>query len=79
MGKGLPPVKDRAVRICRKGEEGKHMKLSRSDRKILAASIAAGAAMVLCFALRSTAMTTLDSLPYEPPLAAWAAGEGHQE
>ena len=52
------------------------MKRSRSDRKILAASMAAGAAMVLCFALRSTAMTTLDSLPYEPLLAAWAAGEG---
>ena len=52
------------------------MELTRAERRMLSVLIAAGAAMVLCFALRSTAMTTLDSLPYEPLLAAWAAGEG---
>ncbi len=43
------------------------MKLSRADRGIWAVAIAAGAAMVLCFALRSTTMTPLNRLPYEPP------------
>lgn len=52
------------------------MKLTRADRGIWAVVIAAGAAMVLCFALRSTAMTTLDALPWEPPAAAeTAAGD----
>ena len=43
------------------------MKLTRADRRIWAAAIAAGAAMALCFALRSTTMVCLDRLPYEPP------------
>ena len=43
------------------------MKLSGADRRMWAVAIAAGAAMVLCFVLRSTTMTSLDKLPYEPP------------
>ncbi len=43
------------------------MKLSGADRRMWAVTIAAGAAMVLCFAQRSTTMTSLDRLPYEPP------------
>ena len=46
------------------------------DRRMWAAAIAAGAAMVLCFAGRSTAMTDLDRLPWEPPAAARAGAEG---
>ncbi len=42
------------------------MKLTGESRRIWAAAMAAGAAMVLCFALRSTAMTFLERLPYEP-------------
>ena len=46
------------------------MKLTRADRWMWAVTIAAGAAMVLCFAARSTTMTSLDRLPYEPPAIA---------
>ena len=43
------------------------MKLTRADRWMWAVTMAAGAAMTLCFALRSTAMTVPDKLPYDPP------------
>ena len=43
------------------------MKLTNADRRVLAVCMAAGAAMLLCFAQRSTAMTVPDSLPWEPP------------
>lgn len=46
------------------------MKLTGGDRRILAVCMAAGAAMLLCFAARSTAMTILDPLPRIPPAAA---------
>ena len=49
------------------------MKPTGADRRMWAVTMAAGAAMALCFALRSTAMTTLDKLPYEPPAAVQAA------
>lgn len=51
------------------------MKLSGADRRIWAVTMAAGAAMVLCFVGRSTTMNVLDKLPYEPPALA-AAEEG---
>ena len=50
------------------------MKLTRADRRSLAAVMAAGATMLLCFALRSTKMTVLRALPWEPPAAAARAG-----
>ena len=40
---------------------------TKADNRVLAVCMAAGAAMLLCFALRSTAMTVPDSLPWEPP------------
>ena len=43
------------------------MKLTGADRRVLAVCMAAGAAMLLCFAARSTAMTVPDTLPWEPP------------
>ena len=43
------------------------MKRIKADGRALAACMAAGAAMLLCFVLRSTAMTVPDSLPWEPP------------
>lgn len=52
------------------------MKLSTGDRRTLAAVIAAGAAMVLCFALRSTAMTHMKPLPWTPPAASAPVREG---
>ena len=45
-------------------ERGKRTK---ADNRVLAVCMAAGAAMLLCFAARSTAMTVPDSLPWEPP------------
>ena len=42
-------------------------KLGKADGRVLAVCMAAGAAMLLCFALRNTAMTVLDPLPGEPP------------
>lgn len=45
------------------------MKGTGADRRMWAAVIAAGAAMVLCFALRSTTMTSLDPLSWEPPVS----------
>ncbi len=52
------------------------MKVTRADRWMWAVTMAAGAAMALCFALRSTAMTFPDRLPYEPPAAVQEAEEG---
>ena len=43
------------------------MKLTKADGRVLAICMAAGAAMLLCFVLRSTAMTVPDKLPWEPP------------
>ena len=43
------------------------MKPTGADNRVLAVCMAAGAAMLLCFALRSTAMTVPDRLPWEPP------------
>ena len=45
------------------------MKGTGADRRMWAAVIAAAAAMVLCFAARSTTMAVLDPLPWEPPAA----------
>ena len=45
------------------------MKLTKADDRVLAVCVAAGAAMLLCFAAGHTAMTALDSLPWEPPAA----------
>ena len=45
------------------------MKLTKADSRALAVCIAAGAAMLLCFAAGHTAMTAPDSLPWEPPAA----------
>lgn len=42
------------------------MKLARADRRLAAVIIVAVAAMVLCFALRSTRATVLSPLPYAP-------------
>ena len=46
-----------------------------ADRRMWAAAIAAGAAMALCFALRSTAMGPLDRLPRTPPAGAETRAE----
>ena len=43
------------------------MELPQAERRVLAAVMAAGAAMLLCFARRSAAMTVLDPLPWAPP------------
>ena len=43
------------------------MKLIGAEGRVLAVCMAAGAAMLLCFATRSTAMTVPDRLPWEPP------------
>ena len=45
----------------------KRMRVTGADGRALAVCMAAGAAMLLCFALRSTAMTVPDRLPWEPP------------
>ena len=47
-----------------------------ADRRMWAAVIAAGAAMVLCFGGRSTTMTSPDPLPWEPPAGAEVREEG---
>lgn len=49
------------------------MKAPGANRRILAVSMAASAAMLLCFVQRSTAMTSLHRIPYDPPAAAAAA------
>ena len=49
------------------------MKVTRADRWMWAVTMAAGAAMLLCFALRSTAMTIPVKLPYDPPAVVQAA------
>lgn len=49
------------------------MKLSGADRRFAAVIMAAGAAMLLCFAARSTGMRSLEMLTREPPAAAEAA------
>ena len=41
--------------------------VTKADSRVLAVCMAAGAAMLLCFVLRSTAMTVPDRLPWEPP------------
>ena len=46
------------------------MKLSWAERRVLAVVMAAGAAMLLCFAQRNAAMAVPDPLPWEPPAAA---------
>ncbi len=46
------------------------MRLTAVGRRTLAVCMAAQAAMVLCFALRSTAMSPLDPVPRTPPPAA---------
>ena len=43
------------------------MRQRKADGRMLAVCMAAGAAMLLCFAERSTAMTVPDRLPWEPP------------
>ena len=48
----------------------------KADNRVLAVCMAAGAAMLLCFAARITAMTTQDSLPWEPPARSEPAAEG---
>jgi len=52
------------------------MELTGAERRIWASVMAAGAAMVLCFALRSTTMNPLDRIPREPPAAVRTEGEG---
>ena len=47
--------------------EAGQMRLTKADSRVLAVCMAAGAAMLLCFAGRSTAMTVPDSLPWGPP------------
>ena len=49
------------------------MRLTKADGRVLAVCMAAGAAMLLCFAGRSTAMTIPGKLPYDPPAAVQAA------
>ncbi len=49
------------------------MRLTKADGRVLAVCMAAGAAMLLCFAGRSTAMTIPVKLPYDPPAAVQAA------
>ena len=48
------------------------MRLARADRWMLSVLMAAGAAMLLYFARRSTTMTIRDPLPWAPPAAAAA-------
>lgn len=45
------------------------MKPSGAARRVLAVIMAAGAAMILCFALRSTTAAPLDPVPRTPPAA----------
>lgn len=52
------------------------MDRTRADRWMLSVLMAAGAAMVLCFALRSTAIGVMRHLPYEPPRLAEQGWEG---
>lgn len=52
------------------------MKGTGADRRMWAAVMAAGAAMVLCFALRSMSAAAPDPLPWEPPAAAGVREEG---
>lgn len=52
------------------------MKLTGADRRMLAASVAAGAAMVLCFALGRWSGRAVEPLPWEPPAAVQAQAEG---
>ena len=51
------------------------MKLGRADRRVIAVVMAAGAAMLLCFAQRSTTMNFPDLLPREAPALAAAASQ----
>ena len=47
--------------------------VTKADARTLAVCMAALAAMLLCFVLRSTAMSDPDSLPWEPPAGVTAA------
>ena len=49
------------------------MKLEKAERRMLAVFMAAGAAMLLCFAVRSTTMNFPGPLPREAPALAAAA------
>ena len=51
-------------------------KLGKADGRVLAVCMAAGAAMLLCFAHRNTAMTVSDRLPWEPPAIEQTAAGG---
>ena len=51
------------------------MKLSGAERRILASVMAAGAAMLLCFALRSTGMSVPDRIPRMPPAGLEVRGD----
>ena len=52
----------------KRGETGCPVRsVTKADGRVLAVCMAAGAAMLLCFAVRSTAMTVPDRLPWEPP------------
>ena len=42
-------------------------RVANADRRVLAVCVAAGAAMLLCFAAGRAAMTVPDKLPWEPP------------
>ena len=49
------------------------MKLEAPGRRLLAVFMAAGAAMTLCFVERSTAIDSLEQLPWDPPAVTRAA------
>ena len=58
----------------KRGEAVRSMcSVTKADSRVLAVCMAAGAAMLLCFAARSTAMTVPDKLPWEPPAVEQAA------
>ena len=52
------------------------MRLTKAYGRVLTVCVAALAAMLLCFALKSTAMTVPDKLPWEPLIAEEQATEG---
>lgn len=49
------------------------MKLTQAGRRLAAVTVAAAAAMALCFAARSARAAPLSPLPYDPPAAAGPA------
>ena len=52
------------------------MRLTRPGRRMAALIMTAGAVMSLCFAQRSTKMTSLPALPHDPPAVVQASREG---